>query len=232
VAADLGTEAYRLPLVDPFAIYRSNKALRDFADRGAYQIVEVIPSSPGAGLSTQILVPKVESVAVQDRVIFGKAADGFFIFDTRQSNPQPQMVSTRDAWESALRKSGILDPNAAKPPDELTVGVSDYVLRPWKYRVAGGRFGITDDLLSLLVQLLGFAVAFIVGRAWPRDRSPMPAAFVLGLIVNFVALILIAGGGPGAFAGLVALPLLCMFAAALGKTCRSRNRDGSELLSM
>src|SRR5687768_10694933 len=101
MAADLGADAYRLPLIDPFAIYRSDKALGASADRGLYQLVEVMPSSPGVGLSTHQIVPKVESVAVQDRVIFGKVAEGFFVLDTHQSDPQPQVFKSREEWEAA-----------------------------------------------------------------------------------------------------------------------------------
>src|SRR3954465_2017442 len=92
-AADLGTDAYRLPLVEPYAIYREERALDAARDHGLYSLVEVMPSS-GAGLSTHTLVPKVESVAVRDRIIFGKAGAGFFILDARQSDPQPQVVRT------------------------------------------------------------------------------------------------------------------------------------------
>ncbi len=113
-----------------------------------------------------------------------------------------------------------------KAPDALAVGVSEQVLRPWKYRVGGGRFGISDDVLSLVVQLLGFALAFVLGLMWPRGKSPMAAAVVLGLIVNVVAQILIAGGGPGAFVGFFVLPLLCMLAAALGKWLRALTSSG------
>jgi hypothetical protein len=226
VAGDLGTDAYRLPLVDPFAIYRSDKALGVSADRGLYQLVEVVPSSPGVGLSTHQIVPKVESIAVQDRVIFGKAADGFFIFDARQSDAQPQVLKTHGEWEAALSKFGVTNPNVVKAPDDLAAAVSDQILRPWKYRVAGARLGISDDVLSLVVQLLGFAIAFVVGLVWPRNKSPMAAAVVLGLLVNVVVQILNAGGGPGALAGFVALPLLCMLAAALGKGLRALTSSG------
>lgn len=230
VAGDLGTEAYRLPLVDPFAVFRSDEQWRGSADTGPYQLVEVMPSE-GAGLQTVTIVPKVELVAVQDQVIFGKGADSFFVMDTRQSHAQPQVMKTRDEWEEALRHCGILNADVVKTPDELAAGLSEHVLRPWKYRVAGGRLGISDDVLSLLVQLLGFLIAFVVGLVWPRNRSPMPTAVVLGLIVNVVAMILIAGGGPGAFVGFVALPLVCMLAAALGKGLRvfaSRGRTARE----
>jgi hypothetical protein len=220
-AAELRTDAYRLPLVDPYAIYCSDRQLSVSADQGLYRLVEVMPSRPGAGLSTHTLVPKVESVAVHDRIIFGKTTDGFFIFDARRSDPQPQVIPARPDWEIALRSLGISDPNVAKPPDELAAAVSEQILRPWKYQSLG-RFGIADDVLSLATQLFGLALAFVLGLAWPRHKSTLPAALAFGLIVNVVAQILIAGGGPGACVGFVALPLLCMVAAALGKSLRAR----------
>ena len=225
VAGDLGTDAYRLPLVDQYAIYRAYKGLGDSTDRGLFQLVEALPSNSG-GLSIHTLVPKVESVAVQDRVIFGKASSGFFILDTRQSLPQPQVVSTRDEWETILRSFGISDSNVAKAPDALAVGVSEQVLRPWKYRAGGSRFGISDDVLSLVVQLLGFAQAFVLGLMSPRGKSPMAAAVALGVIVNVVAPILIAGEGPGAFVGFFVLPLFCMVATTLGKGVRALTSSG------
>lgn len=226
MAANLGTDAYRLPLVDPYAIYRSDEAIGVSAECGSHQLVEVMSSSPGVGLSTQTLVTKVELVAVQDRVIFGKSADGFFLFDTRQPHQQPQVVSTRGEWETALRGLGITDLEVVKAPDTLAVEVPEQVLRPWKYRVTGSQLGVSDDVLSLVVQLLGFALAFAVGLVSPRGKSPMAAAVVLGLIANVVAQILIAGGGPGAFVGFITLPLLCMLAAALGKGLRALTSRG------
>jgi hypothetical protein len=220
-AAELGSEAYRLPLIEPYAIYRSDKNLGVSTKRGPYQLVEVMPSGPGVGLSTRILVPKVKLVADRDGVIFGKAADGFFILDTHQSDPQPQVVSARGEWEAALRRLGISDPNVVEVPDEIAVGIPERVLRPWKYRALGGGLGISDDAFSLIVELLGLVLAFILGVLWPRGKSPMAAAAVLGLVVNVVAQILIAGGGPGAFVGFVAVPLLCMLAAVLGKGLRT-----------
>ena len=119
-----------------------------------------------------------------------------------------------------LSNVGIGDPTALKEPDALAAGVSDPVLRPWKYRIAGARFGISDDMLSLMVQLFGFALAFVVGLASPRGKSPIAVAVVLGLIINVVAQIFIAGRGPGAAVGFIAFPLYCILAAGLGKGLR------------
>jgi hypothetical protein len=220
-AGDLGAEAYCLPLVEPYGVYRSDASLGAARDGGLYRLVEVMPSGRGGGLSTRTLVSKVETVAVRDRVIFGKSAEGFFILDAREAGPRPRVLSTRDAWEAALRGVGILDPNVVKVPDALAVGVPDRVLRPWKYRMGGRRFGISDDMLSLVVQVLGLMFAFVLGLTW-RGKSLMAAAIALGVIVNVVAQMVIAGGGPGAFVGFVVLPVLCMLAAAFGRGVRAR----------
>jgi hypothetical protein len=226
VAADLGTDAYRLPLVEPYAIYRSDTEMGVSQDRGLYQLVEVLRSSPDVGLSTQMLVPRVELIAAHDRVIFGKSADGFFILDARQTDQQPQTFRTRGEWQARLRDLGVENSDAVKVPDALAAGVPAQVLRPWNYRVMGNRFGILDDVWSLIVQLLGFLVAFVLGVVWRPGKSPMLAAAALGLMVNIVAQILIAGGGPGAFVGFVAFPLLCMLAAAIGKGLRAITTGG------
>lgn len=85
--ADPSTDAYRLPLIDPYAIYHSDNMPRA-SDRGPYQLVEVMPSS---GFSTHTLIENVEVVAVHQQVIFGKSTKTFFIFDTRQPNDPPQL---------------------------------------------------------------------------------------------------------------------------------------------
>jgi hypothetical protein len=226
IAADLSTGAYRLPLVEPYAIYRPDETLGASEDRGTYQLVRYEPRTQGGGYSLSTLVRRVELVAVHERVMFGKSKDGFFILDAREPDPEPTTFSAREPWQVALRERGVADPDVLKTPDALASGLPDEVLRPWDYRVMGGRFGISDDVWSLIVQLLGFVIAFVVGLACAPRKSPMVAAVVLGLIVNVVAQILIAGGGPGAFVGFVALPLICMLAAALGKGIRAITTGG------
>jgi hypothetical protein len=221
IAAELGTDAYRLPLIDSYAICRADKALGVSKDSGLYQLVIVAPPSPGAGLSFITLVPRVELVAVQDRVIFGKSRDGFFILDAGHPDQKPQTLESRERWLIALRAYGVTDSDLLKAPDALATAVPDRVLRPWKYRVMESRFGISDDLWSLVIQLIGLLIAFVIGLAWVPGKSPMLAAIAVGVIVNVVAQILISGGGPGAFVGFVALPLFYMLAAALGKGVRA-----------
>ena len=216
---DLGTGAYRLPLVEPYAIYRAHKLAGMSAERGLYQLVEVLPSRPSSGLATRLLVPKVRKVAVRGRVIFGTAADGFFVLDVRQSPPRLEILRTHDEWETMLLGLGVSDTTIVKAPDELAAGVPAQVLRPWAYE-STNRLGVSTDVLSLAIQLSGIALSFMLGLARRRRRSPVGAAVAIGVIVNIVAQVLIAGGGPGAFVGFVFLPLACLLAAALGKGLR------------
>jgi hypothetical protein len=59
-----------------------------------------------------------------------------------------------------------------------------------------------------------------MGLVGGRRRWSVSAAVVLGLGVNVVAQIIIAGGGPGAFVGFVFLPVLFVVAARLGRGVR------------
>lgn len=215
--ASLGSEAYRLPLVDPYAIYR--EASDANSNKGMCRLVEVHSSSRGVGLSFSEIVTNVEQVGLEAKVIAGKADKGYFVLDTRQPNPQPQVYASFEEWKSALAAAGIITPIPLAQPDAMTAGQPEGILRPWKYRMMGGRLGYSDDAWSLIVQLAGLGVAFVVGLASLR-RSPVLAAVVLGLIVNVVAQIVIAGGGPGAFVGFFILPLACCVAASLGKGIR------------
>lgn len=68
--------------------------------------------------------------------------------------------------------------------------------------------------------LLGLTIAFVAGLASPPRKSPIAVAVGIGLVTNVIAQVFIAGGGPGAFVGFVALPLLCIVAASLGNVVR------------
>lgn len=218
-ASDSDIDGYQLPLVDSFAINRFESGSSVATENGLFQLVRM--TSSGRSRSTETLVPKVESVAVQDLVIVGKAAGGYFILDTRSKAAQPEVLTSREGWEAELQRLGVGDAIQLKNPDDLALAVPDTVLRPWHYRILGPRLGVSDDILSLAVQLLGFAIAFVVGLAQSPGKAAMPFAIVLGVIVNVVAMILIADGGPGAFVGFFVFPLICALAAGLGKGLRS-----------
>jgi hypothetical protein len=220
IAADLGTDAYHLPLVDPYAIQRSDKAFPVSAEHGLYQLVR-----PGVGLSMRTLVPKVESVAVRDGIIFGTSADGFFILDARQPKQKPQVVKVRDAWETALSRFGITDSSVTEAPDVLAAGLSEHVLRPWNYRVMGNRFGISDSAWSGFGQLGAMGLAFIVGRFFMRSRPAILLVSALGAIGAMVAHIMV--DGQGAFVLLVFMPIIYALAVRGRRDLRESERPGA-----
>jgi hypothetical protein len=63
------------------------------------------------------------------------------------------------------------------------------------------------DFLSLMVQVWGAIAAVAFTFMWRRQKWALAVGPVLGLLVNIVAQILIAGGGPGACVGSVGFPL-------------------------
>ena len=63
------------------------------------------------------------------------------------------------------------------------------------------------DFLSLIVQILGAIGVVVLTFTWRRKNWALAVGPVLGLLINIVAQILIAGGGPGACAGFVVFPL-------------------------
>jgi hypothetical protein len=61
--------------------------------------------------------------------------------------------------------------------------------------------------LSLMVQVWGAIAAVAFTFMWRHKRWALAVGPVIGLLVDVVAQILIAGGGPGACLGFVAFPL-------------------------
>lgn len=47
--------------------------------------------------------------------------------------------------------------------------------------------GLLDSNWSLAIQLLGVGIAFSLGLFWPRGKSLISAAALLGIIINIVA---------------------------------------------
>jgi hypothetical protein len=187
---------------------------------GTYRLVEVNAGASGGGLSTTLVVPAVEEVAVVGRVISGRAKGGYFVLEADRAGAKPELLGTREAWERALGGGGVSGAVRLEPPDALAGRVPGRVLRPWRYRVMGGKLGLPDDTWSLAVQVAGLVTAFFMGLVGGRRRWSVSAAVVLGLGVNVVAQIIIAGGGPGAFVGFVFLPVLFVVAARLGRGVR------------
>jgi hypothetical protein len=61
--------------------------------------------------------------------------------------------------------------------------------------------------LSLMVQLWGLIAVVWFTFLWRQKKWALVVGPVLGLLVNIVAQIAIAGGGPGACVGFAAFPL-------------------------
>ena len=86
--AQLGDEAYRLPLVEPFAIRRVDLSLGTDGGHGTHQLVKVSDQSlSSASFSYSEIMPNVEQIAVAWNVIVGKAALGYFLLDARDTEP-------------------------------------------------------------------------------------------------------------------------------------------------
>ncbi len=77
-------------------------------------------------------------------------------------------------------------------------------------------FGISGDALSLPTQMVAFTVAFTLGVCgWPK--ALLLPLIGLGLVANIVAQIIFAGGGPGACAGFVGFPVICLILGYSGR---------------
>jgi hypothetical protein len=75
------------------------------------------------------------------------------------------------------------------------------------------------EVLSLYLQLVGIAGAMVYGWCKPTERFVVLAAGY-GILLDIVAQILVAGGGPGACVGFVILPVYVWVAAHLGRGIR------------
>jgi hypothetical protein len=67
------------------------------------------------------------------------------------------------------------------------------------------------DLLSLLLQVWGLVVTVPFTLLWRRRKWALATGPVLMFIVNFVAQVVLAGGGPGACVGAFVLPACGLF---------------------
>ncbi len=84
----------------------------------------------------------------------------------------------------------------------------------------GNALGRSDDEWSVIVQISGLAIAFIVGFLGRPGRPLMPTALALGILVNIVAQMFLGGGGGSAFAGFIIYPLFYYLAAVVGRAVR------------
>ena len=77
-------------------------------------------------------------------------------------------------------------------------------------------FGISGEACSLLTQLLAMGICFLIGLAGFRG-SLFLVALIFGIAANVLGQIVFAGGGPGACVGFVAIPLMCLLSAWMGR---------------
>ena len=68
---------------------------------------------------------------------------------------------------------------------------------------------------SLIIQLIALLVALCMGL-FHESRPKITTLGLIGITTNVIAQVLIAGGGPGACAGMVVLPLYVIAAGYLG----------------
>lgn len=218
-------ERYYLPLFDSFGIIKDDPNFVS-EQEGRYRLVEVTPIT-GAGFSSSNLATKLKQYAIHGKVIVGTTEDGYFIMDLSQPEyAQPQAFKTIEGWQLALKQAGIPLDVSLLDPDSAATKLPDITLRPWKYRVMRGALGLTDDIWSFVVQIAGMVLCLLIGLLGPIELRLLSVAILIGLIINIVGQIVIAGGGPGAFVGFFALPLWCWLAAGIGRGIRLALRGG------
>ncbi len=79
--------------------------------------------------------------------------------------------------------------------------------------------------LALMVQVWGLIAAVAFTYMWRRKKWALAVGPVLGLLVNIVGQIIIAGGGPGACVGCVAFPLCGLAVSWLTLTIAGPSRQ-------
>jgi hypothetical protein len=198
---------YQLPLIDPYILSHRNDQF------------QILWCDVGHNYGGSIVVDHVEQLAVSGKNIVGIAKAGNFIFNTQHEGEAPQVFSTYQKWQDGLAAAGIPVNIQLNTPDSLATNVPDRILRPWNYRVMKGRFGQSDDTWSLIVQLLGFALTFLLGCLNPK-KFLRGDAVLIGLAVNIIGQDIIAGGGAGEFVGYIGLPLMCCIAGYFGSQAR------------
>lgn len=210
-----------MPLFGPYAIRRVDARLSAEREFGPYQLVEELNA---AGTSTGSVVDRVERFAVSGRVIAGTAGGRYFLFDASRQDPRPEEFPTAEAWRGALRAHGVPAEIELKEPDAVARTMTDRQLHPYDYRMMHGLWGLSDGDWAAVLELLGLLLSLAMGWVSPRRGASGvvsgAAALALGLVVDVVAEIGINGGGPTAFVGLVAFPLVYRLAFGAGRVAR------------
>jgi len=167
------------------------------------------------------VVPGVKQLGVTGSYLVGEKRDGYFILDRRPHSDDRQpggfafsSFTSAAAWQAALSSAGA-GVVRLQTPEALAAGLPDQILRPWNYSVMHGLFGLNDDKWSWVVQIAGISTAFLFGLLPGRRRYLVLFPALLGVVVNFVALAVIAGdvsAGPG----FIAFPIIFVVAAKFG----------------
>lgn len=76
--------------------------------------------------------------------------------------------------------------------------------------------GVSGDIWSLVIQLAAMAVSFFIGLR-SHDRPLLRVTVPIGIAANLLGQVVFAGGGPGACAGMVLIPIYCLVAAYIGR---------------
>jgi hypothetical protein len=166
------------------------------------------------------VVPGIEEIAVAGTLITGKANGRLFLLDARTTQPTPQFFATAEQWSAALKAAGVPKAPQLMTPQARAANLPDKTLRPWNYRMMGGKLGLSDDEWSAAIQGIGLVLAFLLGILLGQRSGLMGLAIFLGIVINVVAQVFVAGGGPGAAAGFFVLPLIFMLLAAGGRLLR------------
>lgn len=205
------SDPYLLPLIPPYVVSKLSPT----------KVRLIARSSEASSYGGQILVEDVREVGTAKSFIVGRTATSFFLLDTAAGEPKPQLFRSEAEWSVALKALHLGDPVTLSDPDTLVAHMPDPIVRPWNYDVMKNSLGLSDSAWSLLTQATGLVVAF----AWGLLRRPgrtglMAQAVVIGWVTAFVALMLLAGEGPGLAIGLIVFPVLSAIAIASGRGLR------------
>ncbi len=211
-------DRFIVPLIGPYVINSVPKE-RLGGEGGPHRLAER-NSSPGLGLSLRILLENVMEVTVSGPHIVGKTKAGYFTFDSRAPDTRPSVFESAEQRHVALDAAAVPRTITLNDPKRLAASLPEQTLRPWKYSVMSGILGLSDSVWSLIVQIMRAILALLLGISFGRKRTPVAAAIALGLAINIVAMVIIAGEGPGAFAGFLLFPLLFWFNSWIGATVR------------
>lgn len=210
----LGSEEYVLPLVGPYAVYRTDPEYIDPA-HGRYQLVE-IANATSTGTSMQFMVDKLKRFLVNGQIISGSTETGFFILDTSKPESTAQMYSDEQRWRAALAVVGTPPDAVLSDPDVIAVTMTDRQIHPFHYRVMKGLFGQPDVVWQGVVFAIGFVLIFFNGIRVREGSPSLWLAITVGWATS-IAFILLDPDQSRVFVGFVAYPFLFWLVGLLGR---------------